>query len=163
MDEPTFDEEATDGNTSPLPISILLAEDDYDDCFLFSEALQELKLATRLTCVKDGEQLMGYLQSCHGALPDVIFLDINMPRKNGHQCLMEIKKDPRLNSIPIVVLSTANEPNRVKLLLNAGALSYFMKPDEFGILKKIITQVLGQIRELRGLAPPKIINHESEG
>lgn len=83
---------------------ILLADDDTDDCLFFKDALEELALSVTLTTVRDGVELMRHLST--QVLPDVIFLDLNMPRKNGYECLTEIKLNAKLATIPVVVYST---------------------------------------------------------
>jgi CheY-like chemotaxis protein len=85
------------------PLNILLADDDLDDCIFFKEAVGELMLSANLKVVHDGEQLMQLLISETSELPDVLFLDLNMPRKNGFECLTEIKLDPRLKQLPIII------------------------------------------------------------
>ena len=87
------------------PIHIVLADDDNDDCLLFEEALNELLLPNQLTVVNDGEQLMLYLHENTTQLPGVLFLDLNIPRKNGIECLAEIKEDPELKNLPVVIFS----------------------------------------------------------
>lgn len=77
-------------------LNILLADDDSDDCLFFKEALRELLLSTNLTTVHDGEQLMQLLTNETNVLPHVLFLDLNMPRKNGFECLTEIKLSKKL-------------------------------------------------------------------
>ena len=93
--------------------NILLADDDTDDCIFFKEALDELPLSTQLTTVYDGEQLMHLLTQNTGKLPNVVFLDINMPRKKGCQCLYEIKRDDKLKQLPVVVFSTSFDKETV--------------------------------------------------
>src|SRR5436190_20290480 len=88
-------------------IGILLADDDKDDCFLFREALSELPVPTNLVTVHDGEQLMSYLTEHAKDLPDVLFLDLNMPRKNGFECLTEIKHTDTLKDLPVIMFSTS--------------------------------------------------------
>jgi CheY-like chemotaxis protein len=118
--------------------SILLADDDSDDCLLFKDALEELPLSAALTTVFDGDQLMQHLTKADTQLPDILFLDLNMPRKNGFQCLLEIKKDKRLNQLPIVIFSTSYEPDIARQLYKDGAQYYIQKPNEFSKLKKVI-------------------------
>ena len=91
----------------PAPLQLLLADDDEDDCFFFEGALAELETITELTTVHDGEQLMRRLTGLASTdLPYALFLDLNMPRKNGFECLLEIKEDPALNRLPVIILST---------------------------------------------------------
>lgn len=87
--------------------NIILADDDTDDCLFFKEALEELPESTHLTTVYDGEQLMQQLNQNACELPYVVFMDINMPRKKGCQCLYEIKHDDILKHLPIVMFSTS--------------------------------------------------------
>ena len=82
-----------------LPLNILLAEDDTDDRFFFDKVLQGIPIDTRLTTVNNGEQLMKYLLENQDQLPDVLFLDINMPRKNGFECVSEIRTNKKPNLI----------------------------------------------------------------
>lgn len=101
---------------SHLPIHhILLADDDNDDCLLFKDALGDLPLATHLTIVRDGEQLM-LLLNAKEELPDVLFLDLNMPRRNGFDCLSEIKENEKLRSLPVIIFSTSFDPDIVNLV-----------------------------------------------
>src|SRR5690348_3605911 len=88
---------------------ILLADDDGDDCYLFGDVLNEFDSPTTLTIVRDGEQLMDWLG--RNPMPDLLFLDLNMPRKNGFECLSEIKASATLASLPVIVLSTSSEPD----------------------------------------------------
>src|SRR5436190_477916 len=117
---------------------ILLAEDDDDDSMLFKEALTEISVSANLKRVKDGEELMHNLSKSNDELPDILFLDINMPRKNGFECLVEIKKSEKLKHLPVVILSTSSGKELVVKMYNAGANLYICKPNQFGQLKKII-------------------------
>ena len=85
--------------------NLLLADDDIDDCIFFKEVLEELPVESFLTTVKDGVELMKFLNTAN--LPDVLFLDLNMPRKTGHECLSEIKKDQKLKHLPVIIFSTS--------------------------------------------------------
>ncbi len=98
-------------------INILLAEDDKDDCLLFQEALEELDLQTQLTFVHDGVQLMQLLTKNSNQIFDVLFLDLNMPCKNGYECLEEIKRSDELKSLPIIIFSTSYDQSVADLLL----------------------------------------------
>ena len=123
-------------------INILLADDDSDDCLLFKEALEELPLSASLTVVNDGEQLMQLLLKENDGLPHVLFLDLNMPRKNGFECLSEIKLHPKLNPLTVIIFSTSFEPDIVNQLYKNGAHYYIRKPVEFCKLKNVIHQAL---------------------
>ena len=122
--------------------NIFLADDDEDDQFMFREALKEIRLPTRLVTAHDGEQLMSALRTLDGNLPDVLFLDLNMPRKNGFQCLLEIKEDKKLRELRTIIFTTTSEPAVIQQLFKNGADHYVRKPTEFNELKKIIERVL---------------------
>ncbi len=123
-------------------LNILLADDDIDDCIFFKEALGELLLSTKLTTVYDGEQLMQLLNNETNELPHILFLDLNMPRKNGFECLSEIKKNEMLKELPVIILSTSFEKEVVNLLYKNGAQYFIRKPSDFSQFKIIIQQSL---------------------
>jgi CheY-like chemotaxis protein len=138
-------------------LKILLADDDTDDCFFFEKAVEELQLSTHLKIVHDGQQLMNYLSENSKDLPDVLFLDLNMPRKNGFECLCEIKEDTRLKVIPVVMFSTAfpqdqiYEANMINTLLKIGAHHFIRKPGDFEQLKQIIYLTLTMFTETKSM------------
>jgi len=108
-------------------LRILLAEDDKDDRFFFQKAINELSSPIQLTMVEDGEKLMELLQENSKPLPDVLFLDINMPKKRGDQCLKEIKSNDKLKAIPVVIYSTALYDEIADILYKGGAHYYLQK------------------------------------
>ena len=130
------------------PFNILLADDDTDDCYLFEKALKEIPIATHLTSVSNGEELMDYLFKKSMNPPDVLFLDLSMPRKTGYECLIEIKENKKLEVIPIIVFTTSIPSNigaEGKLsntLIKFGALDYVRKPIDFDQFKHVIHQAL---------------------
>jgi len=128
-------------------LNILLADDDTDDCIFFKEALAGFSLHTSLTSVHNGEQLMELLTKKTSTLPHVLFLDLNMPRKNGFECLSEIKVNNELNGLPVIIFSTSMEQEVVNLLYKNGAQYYIRKPAEFSSFKKIIQQTLTLITQ----------------
>lgn len=117
--------------------TILLADDDKDDRFFFSKAINQLPHIPELEVVTDGEELMSYLKSRHANLPDVIFLDINMPRKNGIECLNEIKQHEKLKHIPVIIYSTSGYDNIAESLYYKGAHYYLQKCDYFDLVCSI--------------------------
>ncbi len=127
---------------SEKPINILLADDDTDDCYFFSKAIAALTLQTTLTILNDGEQLMKHLLDEANALPDVLFLDINMPRKNGVECVHEMQKNDRLKAIQVVIFSTSKNEEIMKSLFKAGVHIYIRKPGDFSQLKEVIANAL---------------------
>jgi CheY-like chemotaxis protein len=117
---------------------ILLADDDKDDNALFREVLAELPISTELTTVSNGEQLMQLLNEKKDQLPDILFLDLNMPRKNGFECLAELKRDEKLKRLTVIIFTTSNEKGIMDLLYKNGAQYYIRKPNNYDELKKMI-------------------------
>ena len=136
-------------------LDILLADDDIDDCAFFEEALAELPISTKLTAVHDGEKLMQLLNEATGKLPHILFLDLNMPRKNGFECLAEIKGNKKLKLLPVIILSTSYEQEVVNLLFQNGAQYFIRKPSAFAQFKKIILHTLTLITEQDVKQPAK--------
>lgn len=119
-------------------INILLADDDLDDCRFFKKALESLAINTTLNIVNDGDELMEYLSKESNLQPNVLFLDINMPRKNGIECLAELRKSEKFKDLPVVMFSTSNSWDTINKLFNSGALVYIRKPNDFKQLKQVI-------------------------
>lgn len=117
--------------TKPVntPLNILLADDDKDDRFFFAKALKEISIATNLKTVNNGERLMDYLDRNSERLPDALFLDLNMPRKNGAECLAEIKSKKKLQQLPVIIYSTSLNDSIADVLYQKGAHYYLRKRD----------------------------------
>ena len=123
-------------------LNILLADDDIDDCFFFKKAVEDFPISTYHKAVHDGEQLMKQLTNEANELPDVLFLDLNMPRKNGFECLKEIKLNKKLKQLPVIIFSTSFEQEVVNVLYENGAQHFIRKPSDFLQFKKTIQQAL---------------------
>lgn len=134
-------------------LNIVLADDDIDDCSFFVKALEEIPIATDLTIVHDGEQLMKYLFSNSDNIPDVLFLDLSMPRKNGFECICEIKESVLLKDLTVVMFSTSfprdmnYEENMISLLLRIGAHDFIRKSPDFEQLREVIHKTLIMVEE----------------
>jgi CheY-like chemotaxis protein len=137
-------------------VHLLLADDDLDDCLFFQEALEELTIVTNLTTVNDGVQLMDFLNAAATALPDALFLDLNMPRKSGFECLTELKGNESVKGIPVVIFSTSLDPEVVNTLYNNGAHYYIRKPGDFNILKRVIEEATSRIDKNKSQRPDRI-------
>lgn len=124
------------------PLHILLADDDEDDRMIFRDAIHEVKVKTNLTMVNDGVQLMEYLQTLDGDLPQIVFLDLNMPRKNGIECLREIRNDPHLKDLSIAIYSTSASEEDIEDTFVKGANVYIKKPSDFNTLVKVLEEVI---------------------
>ncbi len=123
-------------------LHLLLADDDADDREFFQEALENTAFSTQLTTVQDGQELMQWLTQKRVNLPDLLFLDLNMPRKSGYECLAEIKQNPDLHELPVIILTTAANPSEIEKLYQIGAQNYIQKPSDFVKLAQVIEQVL---------------------
>ena len=123
-------------------ITICLADDDEDDRLFFTDAFDELRINTRVKTFKDGVELMNYLNHADSILPNVLFLDLNMPKKNGVECLLEIKKNVKFNDIAIAIYSTSSTEEHIEETFVNGANIYIKKPNDFENLKKILSEVV---------------------
>ena len=123
---------------------VYYADDDPDDRFLFQEVLSEIDASLQLTLADSGYALLDTLRITP-TLPDVIFLDWNMPVKNGFQCLQEIKQHSQLKDIPVVMISTSSENSINRATREGGAFRYIQKPVYFAQLKTLIQECLQNI------------------
>ena len=123
-------------------LRILLADDDESDRLLFKEALEELEIKCIVHTMKNGIQLMDYLAKKDAALPHIIFLDLNMPRKNGLACLKEIRSNEKFKGIPIAIYSTSASNNDIEETFRNGANVYIKKPSDFSMLKQLLAKVV---------------------
>ena len=129
-------------------LTVLLVEDNPRDVRLTQRAFQQAGLPHDLRVVRDGDEALAYLHR-EGAYratetaprPDVILLDLNLPRMGGHELLREVKQDSRFKQVPIIVLTTSERPDDVRLAYDAGANAYLLKPVEFNRF----TEVIGQL------------------
>jgi len=125
-------------------ITILMADDDADDRLLAEDAMKESRLGNVFRCVEDGQELMDYLMrrgkyaTQDAPRPGLILLDLNMPRKDGRQALQEIKSDPELRRIPVVILTTSKTEEDVLRSYDLGANSFISKPVTFDGLVDIV-------------------------
>ncbi|MEG3656929.1 response regulator [Arenibacter palladensis] len=123
-------------------LNIALADDDEDDRTLFKEAMNEIKIKTKLSLFNNGKELMDYLTLPNVILPEIVFLDLNMPIKNGMQCLLEIRNHPRLQDLLVAIYSTSSSEADIEETFVNGANIYINKPNSFGDLKQAIEKVL---------------------
>src|ERR1035437_3509973 len=135
------------------PLNILLADDDKDDSSFFEKALKEVAISTNLTTAKDGEHLMKYLADNSEQLPNFLFLDLNMPRKNGFECIVEIRENEKLKDLSVVIFSTSYPQDKhyelgmIGNLFNLGARVYLRKPTDYNQLKQLIDHALRMVVE----------------
>tara|TARA_R110002020_G_scaffold167376_1_gene355626 strand:+ start:515 stop:961 length:447 start_codon:yes stop_codon:yes gene_type:complete len=136
------------------PIKLLLADDDVDDRFFFKDSLSKIPIETNLTTVTNGVELMNLLLTSKTALPDVIFLDLNMPMKSGFECLAEIMAHEKFKNLPIIIYSTSMDEPVVNSLYEQGAFHYIRKPGEYSKLKDVIFKGLNSLTD-RTFKPSK--------
>jgi len=123
-------------------LQILLVDDDENDRQLLREAIESDRVDHTMHAIADGEQLMNYLSLSNVNTPDLIFLDLNMPRKNGMECLVEMRADEKFNNTIIAVYSTSSSKKEINSVLHAGTNIYITKPNNYLALKKIVSEVL---------------------
>ncbi len=130
---------------SGKPITILMADDDADDRQMTKEAFEESRLVNDLRFVEDGVELMDYLQRrgkysnpADSPRPGLILLDLNMPKKDGREALREIKADPRLRNIRVVVMTTSKAEEDIERIYDLSAASYITKPITFAGLAEVV-------------------------
>ncbi len=136
------------------PIHILFADDDIDDRFFFDAVISALPIPTTLKIFEDGEQLMKNLAKNSDNLPDVLFLDLNMPKINGIKCLVEIKKNKKLKQLPVIIYSTSVPDNIADLLYNTGA-HYFVLKTGIIELQNVLHFVLNRLLEKSFVKPAR--------
>jgi CheY-like chemotaxis protein len=125
--------------------TVLMADDDPEDCLLVRDAMREAGWSCDLRFVHDGEELFDYLRgrgefagSQAGPRPDLILLDLKMPRKDGREALRELKADPRYRQIPVIALTTSSASDDVECAYAAGVNAYVTKPSTFRELVKVV-------------------------
>lgn len=123
-------------------LNIMLADDDEDDRLFFKEAFEEVRLKHRITEFTDGEKLTAHLADSKNPLPDIIFLDLNMPRKSGMECLVEIRQNDRLKNITVAIYSTSSSEEDIENTFVAGANVYIKKPNDFDRLVNVLNEVM---------------------
>ena len=123
-------------------IHIILADDDEDDRMFFTDAFEELKISTKVQTYNDGSELMDYLNKEDAILPEILFLDLNMPKKNGIECLNEIKANEKFSDIAIAIYSTSSSEEHIEETFVSGANIYIKKPNDFETLKKVLSDVV---------------------
>jgi CheY-like chemotaxis protein len=136
-------------------LNILLADDDADDCIFFKDALDELSITASFNTVNSGVELMDFLEKHTINLPDILFLDLNMPRKTGFDCLAEIKANEKLKQLPVIIYSTSYNLEVMDLLYKKGAHHYIRKPADFKNLKSVLHKALSLSGQTEFVRPSK--------
>ncbi len=131
------------------PLHILLADDDEADRILFKEAFEEMEIEINFQSVNDGVQLMNHLDKKDTPLPDFLFLDINMPRKNGLECLKEIRSNNLYKDVPVAIYSTSASDRDVEEAFQNGATVYIQKPTDFNGLITVLKRAVMAVHTYR--------------
>lgn len=124
------------------PVYILLADDDEGDRLLFTEAFSELNIKTIVRTVNNGIELLEWLNMKNIRLPHLLFLDLNMPRKNGIECLKEIRSNKKLKDITIAIYSSSNSEEDINETFRNGANIFITKPADFNTLKQALEKAV---------------------
>ncbi|HEY9808424.1 MAG TPA: response regulator [Halomicronema sp.] len=135
-------------NSYEKTYTILLANDLKEFQFLIKEALTEVSVSLKLFCVKDGEEMLDYLYRRNqykspqtSPRPSLILLDLNMPRKDGREVIIEIKSDPKIRQIPVIILTTSKQEQDLSFCYNAGANSFIIFPLSFEKLVEVLKRI----------------------
>lgn len=123
-------------------IHVVLADDDQDDRLFFSEAFEELQMKTKVHTFKDGLTLLESINRFDFKIPDLMFLDLNMPKKSGFECLVELRQNKKFAEIPIAIYSTSAAEEDIEKAFLKGANLFIQKPFDFNNLKKILSEVV---------------------
>jgi CheY-like chemotaxis protein len=119
----------------------LLVDDDADDVSIFKEVLEEINPSIDFIFAADGQEALEILKEQRTNFPDIIFLDLNMPRMDGKECLVQIKKDPVLQSIPVIMYTTSCQSKDIEETMLKGAMCFITKPTNIAELKHILSSI----------------------
>jgi CheY-like chemotaxis protein len=139
---------------SGVPVRILLADDNEDDRYLFDKVLSSMSIPTQLALVGDCDSLIAYLSDTEEKLPDVLFLDFNMPKMNGAECLIDLQKNKRLENLPIIIYSMFIQKDVADLLYNKG-VHYYIRKAGLTELKNDLHHILTLLVENNFTQPTK--------
>jgi len=119
--------------------NVVFVDDDADEFYLFNEAIEQAELAVKMRRAKDGNDLIKYLHE--NELPDVIFMDLNMPYKDGVETLTELKSNGNFKEIPVIIFSTSRNANQINTCFDKGANMYVVKPETFDEISHMVKKV----------------------
>jgi len=122
-------------------VRFLLVDDDVDDILIFKEVLQDINPFINFSSAADGQEALSILKTQDTKLPDVIFLDLNMPRMDGMECLTALKKDKELRHIPVIMYTTSSRSKDIEETMQKGAVCFITKPTNLKELKSILSSI----------------------
>lgn len=137
-----------------IPLKIMLADDDSDDRFFFDENIKLATSSATLNTVDNGEKLIQYLNANYENLPHALFLDLNMPRKNGSECLLVIKSNSKLKDLPVIIYSTSLHQEIADILFANGA-HYYIKKGNSAEMQNVLNYILKLIAENKLVRPDR--------
>jgi CheY-like chemotaxis protein len=120
-------------------LNVLFVDDDADEFYLFNEAIEQSEQQVNMTRAKDGNDLMKILST--GNYPDIIFMDLNMPYKDGLETLVELKSSSAFQNIPVIIFSTTSNSTQINTCYEQGANMYVVKPESFDQITNMVTKV----------------------
>ncbi len=126
----------------------LLVDDDPDDCFLFQEVLSDLSPAVHLDIASDGQEALERLKKME-VLPDIIFLDLNMPRMDGKQCLFELKRNPQYRNVPVFIYTTSSHSKDIEEAIQSGAACFITKPASIHELRQMLSIIMQNLNDMK--------------
>lgn len=126
-------------------INLFLADDDMDDAFVFQDILAGIDPSIHTTLAANGQEALDKLTEPGAALPDIIFLDLNMPRMGGKECMAALKKDRFLKHVPVIIYTTSSYSKDIEETLNSGAICFITKPSSLRELKEILSAICSNI------------------
>ena len=121
--------------------NVFLVDDDADDQLFFTDALREIDSRISCSIANNGREALDYLRN-QTMLPEILFLDLNMPFMNGYECLSQLKNEFRLSRIPVVIFTTSNDPRDAEITHQLGAEVFLSKPNEFRLLREKLEKIL---------------------
>lgn len=127
----------------------MMVDDDVDDQELFEIALSNLSKETELITVNNGCDALDYLKKPANKIPDIIFLDLNMPKMGGKECLKELKSDSALREIPVVIFSTSSDNRDKEEVINIGAMDFISKPPRISELTSMISIIFNSLQKVK--------------
>jgi len=125
------------------PLTVFIVDDDEDDKEMFCEVISDISNCHKCIAASNGQEALQLLQNCE-TLPNFIFLDLNMPRMNGKQCLIQLKKNERLSAIPVIIYSTSKLQSDREETMQSGAAHFLTKPSSMQQLKKELEFILAR-------------------
>ena len=123
------------------PLFFFLVDDDADDVLLFQEVVNSLGRPVQFASAGDGFEALQILRQTGSALPDLLFLDLNMPRMSGKECLQELKRDDRLRNIPVIMYTTSSQSKDIEETMMKGAVCFITKPTSVRELRQILSEI----------------------